>query len=532
MVDINPQAVSWPNPTQYIQAIVNSNGPGTTYTLKSGVHRMQTIYLDDGDTLEFEVGAVLRGSEDVSGWTWTKDGANNRWWASISSLGSILGGTSRTGYTLWQYHLILDGEPMAYRDTITAVDEWTAYYDSGADRVYIGIDPATLTTMELGRTSLAISGANSTSTNVTIRGDRSQPGIIENYTPGPQSENAGVRIGRSGQDPIANANWLFEDIHVRNFRGMALAHGSNCTVRRVDVYNTGQLGVGGSGSSDSVWEYCAVYRNGIGGWESGWEGGNTKWAHTINHVNRGSWYDSVKPTEQGTDVHPHLDMTGPLWYDIANDGADVYGCYILDRAHAGGRGFFWEISFSVQFYQNMLYELAWNCENSFWTQSVLFSTSGAIPGTTRYSECLVEDNVSYRSSGMVKMENTNRGSPGSGPFFGIPYACSYIRTQRNSWSIEPSLPYKASHGTDGQTNNGNPFGSGIVHEANQFLVESLSITHWRVDEDSQEGGSPVGAMTWSSWQSRGDYDNPDGVAKVFVEGDTDADNNPMRGGCL
>ena len=45
-----------------IQDIVDDNPAGTTYVLESGIHRLQSIDPDDGDTFIGEDGAILSGA--------------------------------------------------------------------------------------------------------------------------------------------------------------------------------------------------------------------------------------------------------------------------------------------------------------------------------------------------------------------------------------------------------------------------------------------------------------------------------------
>lgn len=526
MVDINVSAVTWPSPTQYAQSVIDGEAAGTSFVLKAGVHRMQTISLRTGDTLTFEPGAIMRGSEDISGWTWTKDGANDRWWATLSSPGTELGGTANAGYLLYPYAPVLDGEPMAYKDALTSVDAWTAFYDTGQSRLYIGRDPAGLTSMELMRQVNAIGATASNVTGVTIQGDRGTPGIIENYCPGPQAENAGVKIGRFSTSTITNANWVFQDMIVRNMRGMAVGQGETTTLRRVTIYNNGQCGVSGTGADGSTVEYIAVFRNGIGGWDAGWEAGNTKWAYVIGQTQRGNWYDTLAPWDSSdADLHPHLDASAPLWWDIDNDGIEIYGSHVLDRGHAASRGLFYEISFSLKAYHNNMYELGWNVENNFWSNGIIFATSGAIPGTTVFSTSEVYDNILHMCSGGVKHVSNNRGTSS---IYGNPnFMAKNCNTYRNAILMKSDLVgITGVHGSDGSPSY-SPWGENLSSEANVFYLDSLESTHFRV-ASSAEGNT---GYNWTGWTGTG-RDAPDGEAYVYSSTNPLHDINPYKGGCL
>src|SRR4051794_9430775 len=52
-----------------IQAQVNANSTGTTFVLRAGVHRLQSIRPKDGDTFQGEQGAVLSGARLLTNFT-------------------------------------------------------------------------------------------------------------------------------------------------------------------------------------------------------------------------------------------------------------------------------------------------------------------------------------------------------------------------------------------------------------------------------------------------------------------------------
>jgi parallel beta-helix repeat protein len=72
------------NPGEDIQAQVNANGTGTTFILRSGVHRMQTIRPKDNDVFLGESGASLNGSRMLT--SFTRAGAGGGGGSSVSYL--------------------------------------------------------------------------------------------------------------------------------------------------------------------------------------------------------------------------------------------------------------------------------------------------------------------------------------------------------------------------------------------------------------------------------------------------------------
>jgi hypothetical protein len=538
MVDINVQAASWPAPTQYIQSVIDGESAGTTFLLKAGVHRMQTIEFRTGDTLNFEAGAILRGSQDIKGKTWTKDGGNARWYCTLTDLNASLSGTFRTNgsseeiYQRYREWPILDGNPCPFvalssTTSISDVDPDTAYYDSGADRLYIGIDPATLTTIELARQQVCMEAKDSSVTGVTIKGDRAQPGIIENYASNSQSEHCGLKIGRRGNDEITDANWVFQDLVVRNFRGMAIAHGDLCLISRIDVHHCGQIGIGGTRTYGSVCEYSSFTVCAIGGWSSGWEAGNTKWAHVDSHINRGCWYDSAALDAADLSAkHPHMSITGPLWYDIDNDDVEIFRCHVLDRTRVGGRGFFWEISWGVNFHNNILYGLAWEAGNASFLMGIIISTAGPYASSVLYPG-QINDNILYECSGGVR----HHGSPDRGSGDQGKYWCQNFEHNGNAIQISDSSNFpntgsaRGIHGTDVPSGFGN---GGFNYSKNFYVAPSLAGGHWRKDVDDGDGDG-YGVDDFDRWQTEIE---PDAVA--FTRDLTNPKVNifPYRGGAL
>src|SRR6185436_21089530 len=60
-------------PGQSIQAVVNANGPGSTFLIKAGRHLRQSVLPKSGDTFRCEAGAILDG-DMVTPYAFTRSG--------------------------------------------------------------------------------------------------------------------------------------------------------------------------------------------------------------------------------------------------------------------------------------------------------------------------------------------------------------------------------------------------------------------------------------------------------------------------
>ena len=63
-------------PGQSIQAAVDANPAGTTFLIRTGTHRNQTVRPKQAQVFVGEPGAILTCAEDITGWA--PDGS---WWS-------------------------------------------------------------------------------------------------------------------------------------------------------------------------------------------------------------------------------------------------------------------------------------------------------------------------------------------------------------------------------------------------------------------------------------------------------------------
>ena len=158
-----------------IQAAVNSNPTGTTFTLAPGVYRMQTVVPKDGDVFSGQKGATLVGAALIGASSWTQS-SSGVWVAAVSGItpeSSYRGECDATHPAcMYPEDLFFDSKPFRRVASLSLVGPGKWFLDYSTDKAYVGSDPSGHT-VEISIERAAFWGSAS---NVTIRGLR-----IEKY---------------------------------------------------------------------------------------------------------------------------------------------------------------------------------------------------------------------------------------------------------------------------------------------------------------------------------------------------------------
>ena len=278
-------------PGQDIQSVVNLYPAGTTFLLKAGVHRMQTIRPRNGDKFVGETGTVLSGARQLtsfvrSGNYWVAEGQTQE---GFQYHGMCQDGHPRCAFP---EQLFINGELLEQVGSLNELGpqnwavrpgEW--YFDYGADRIYIAYDPTGLRI----ETSVTPTAFEPTADDVTITGL-----VIEMYAS--IAQHAAIdALGRSG--------WVIARNEIRRNHGAGITVGSRAQVRQNYISNNGQIGIVGSGD-DILIDANEIYHNNRAKFFQRWEAGGAKFVATKNLIVRGNF------------VH-HNDGPG-LWTDIDN----------------------------------------------------------------------------------------------------------------------------------------------------------------------------------------------------------------------
>ena len=500
-----PRAAS----NQYIQDEIDAGSPGDTYILQSGTHRGQSFTLQTGDTLLLAEGAILNGAEDIGTGGWTFSGGE--WYKAVSISENQSTAVCKAAYACGDIEaLILDGVIYPWYSS-SGADADGGYHDG--TNAWIGIDPSTLDTIEIARVG-SIDGPG-----VEIGGETvAERGKVRGYA----TYSGGVggeAIGLSG------STVLIHDLEVSACSGGAIGCWDNTTVRNVTAHSNGQLAIYGSGESDypgpiTVAEGCHFYQNGIGGWDNGFEGGNSKFAWTDTVTIYGSLWD-IGPAIWGDDP------TAPLWFDYNCEGAVIYSCICRDEYGLAGRGLFLEVTYSGKIYNNILYGLSHGAESEGWSNAITFDGVGpndepSGPYSYDYSTFEVYGNLAYKcGGGLGGVQNRPDYNDGILRFgYGVN---SWWDIHDNTLYFDGSSGFDEECGARQWNTENDAQAHDISYDDNIYLSNDAVAFN-----DPTQGAFNGEGLTWAQWNSAG-YDTGTRAAHT-VAGDYDPD--PFNGGAM
>ncbi len=277
-------------PGESIQAKVDAAGPGAAFTIKAGVHRLQSIAPKSGNTFTGEPGAILSGAKVLTGWV--QDGS--RWYVAgqTQQRGPTANAAIRCKATsprcdnaedLW-----IDNALKVHVATLAGVGPGKWFFDYLANRIYVGDDPAGKT-VETSVTEYALAVHVAGIANVTLKGL-----VIEKYANMAQTGAVGGAGWGNG--------WIVRDNEIRFNHGAGTRGNLGMQVVHNNIHHNGQLGLGGGGYARV--DSNEIAYNNVLGFNDRWEAGGTKFVATSGLVVRGNFSH-----------HNH----GPgLWSDINN----------------------------------------------------------------------------------------------------------------------------------------------------------------------------------------------------------------------
>jgi parallel beta-helix repeat protein len=292
-------------PGTNIQAAVNSYPAGTTFTLKSGVYRMQSIVPRGGDKFIGEAGADLNGSQVVT--NWVKSG---RFWVSSgnTALTTPYGPASTycqaSNGCAYPQDLYLNNRPLVHQLALpVTTGHW--YFDYGNGLLYMADNPSGQT-VELSVKKYAFGGS---ANNVTV-----QNLIVEKY----------AVLLQSGAIEPYGSGWTIKSNEVRLNHGEGIkTKGNNETILSNNVHNNGEAGIASGGGSNILYQYNTVSSNNYAKVTYVTEAGGSKFAGSSNlHIlnNAFSGNDGVG-----------------LWVDADCNGATISGNTVTNNTLDGIR---------------------------------------------------------------------------------------------------------------------------------------------------------------------------------------------------
>ena len=287
-----------------LQAMVTAAGPGATFWLEAGVHRMQSVTpLDDQHFLGAE-GAVMNGARLLTSFTkvgnnYVASGQTQEGERRIAEEG--LDAFPRASYPDAFY---IDNKPLHQVGSLADVAPGKYFFDYTADKIYFRDDP-TGHAVEAAVSPYAFAGG---ATGVTIQGL-----IVEKYA-------APVQYGAIGHH-TPPVDWVIQDNEVRLNYGVGILAGTDTKLLDNYVHGNGEMGLGGNGDNILVQGNELAANGFFAGIDPFWEGGGAKFAETRGLIVR----DNVSHDNNGYG----------LWTDIDNIDTLYEGNLLRDNSGGG-----------------------------------------------------------------------------------------------------------------------------------------------------------------------------------------------------
>jgi hypothetical protein len=292
------------SPGNVIQDVVNSNAPGTTFVLGSGVFRMQTIVPKNGDIFIGVPGATLNGSALLTSFWQDIIRGVTYWVAPGPRLPGKMSGICETTHSLCKYpeDFFVDNRPLRRVSRLTDVTTNTCYFDYADAKIYFLANPNGHT-VETSVTPTAFEqGAN----NITIQGL-----VVEKYA-------SPAQFGAIG-DQHAGNGWVIQHNEVRLNHGTGIKVGGSANVIGNYIHDNGQLGL--FGRSGALIENNEIARNNWAGFSVTWEAGGAKFGNAQNVIARGN--------------NIHDNVGDGLWCDGACGNGLYENNIVVNNAHNG-----------------------------------------------------------------------------------------------------------------------------------------------------------------------------------------------------
>lgn len=274
-------------PGESIQAAVDANPPGTTFLIRTGTHRNQTVRPKEAQVFVGEPGAVLTGAEEITGWA-----ADGIWWSVGGQtrgpriFGLCEADTPRCNHT---NDLFVDDLTFLHAANIDDLGPGKWFFDYDADRIYLGEDPAG----RLVEMSVTERGFFGDADNVRVFDL-----TIEKYAVRAQVAAVDSRLGI--ENGLAGG-WIVEGVEARLNHGVGINVTNGGIARNNYSHHNGQLGISAQGY-DALIENNEISHNNLAGFWHDWEAGGTKFAVIDSVIVRGNY------------VHHNIGVG--LWVDI------------------------------------------------------------------------------------------------------------------------------------------------------------------------------------------------------------------------
>lgn len=321
------------NPGTDIQAVIDANPGPNTFVLGPGVHRGQSVRLNDYQTLEGVDGAILSGAETLTQWLY--DGANDVWYVEgqtqqgrVTAEHVASGPVCRETNPRCRYpeDLFIDGEVQKHVTWLGEVAEGTWFFDYGADRIYVKTDPRT----KLVETSVVGQGIYGGADHVTVRNL-----VVEKFATPTQVGAVDSRLYASWDGPDGT-NWTVDNVEARFNHGTGIFVSDGGHIINSYAHHNGQQGFSARGYGVVV-EGSELSHNNTVGYHWDFESGGGKYYRTYDMIFRDNWV--------------HHNYGSGVWFDIANFNALIEDNHV---EYNDFDGIFYEVSYGAIIRNNLV----------------------------------------------------------------------------------------------------------------------------------------------------------------------------------
>lgn len=333
-------------PGDDLAAVAEQRPAGTTFCIRSGVHRVGEVLAQTGDQFIGESGAVLNGARDVSadvadwrrsGGAWVLGGQTQQSQplrvCHHAAKGCIEGAGAGPHPNQYNEELFADNRRLQHVASKRQLGPGKWFFDYRANQIWLGEDPAGLGQIEATVYRGAIGSARATDVvidNLVIEKYGSLPGrgAVGGWDP-------------STRDKTRDFRWQFRNITGRLNHGAAVLMMEGDRLENCKLTHNGQLGFKAFGDRPAngqakprdfdqrvIVRNCEIAHNNQLDYRAGWEAGGFK----IGQMPAGSVVENV---------WSH-DNRGPgMWWDSFNRNVVVRSNLVEDNL---GEGIFYEIS--------------------------------------------------------------------------------------------------------------------------------------------------------------------------------------------
>jgi hypothetical protein len=449
-----PRAVTCPSgasvikPGDTIVPALKKAGAGGSVCFKPGIYRLTApLNPESGQTLTFETGAVLNGSEVVTDWVqdgshWVASGQTQRFTAP--PVMTDYGCRVNSQACIYE-DVFMDGQPLQHVPSLDELGPGRVYFDKAASKIFIADDPQA----HAIEATVAEAAIVSQAAGVTI---------------------AGATIDKFAHDGIdvTASNWTITDSDISriHFGAIDLHGGRGHVLRNNRLHHNGVIGMTAASVSDLTAEGNEVDHNNYlsaGPATSGWHEGGIKILKSRNVLVRNNYSH-------------HNDGDG-IWFDFDNIDITIEDNLLENNTRDG---IVYEASFDAIIRRNVIRENGL-AERWYGGTGIRNSTSKNV----EYSDNLLEGNM---RTFLILWQPR-----GSSPTLGERQSANVLF--HDNTVVFPQTWHRWMWIAVGVYPNQDPrvLTSNNLFEGNHYFSPDASRTWWHWED----------SLTWEGWQSLG-----------------------------